>query len=39
MKGMFIYSTSKYSQFTTNKSYTGFAGYNKHMPSVCRDTK
>lgn len=36
MKNMFIYSTGKYSHFTT-KSFGGF-GYTKHMPSV-RDIK
>ena len=36
MENMFIYSTGKYSHFTT-KSFGGF-GYTKHMPSV-RDIK
>ena len=36
MKSMFMYSTGKYSHFTT-KSFGGF-GYTKHMPSV-RDIK
>lgn len=36
MKNMFIYSTGKYSHFTT-KSFGGFR-YTKHMPSV-RDIK